>query len=70
MKTLLVNILNEADTQKVMHILNDLADQKLIEIKQAGNPVSPSYDQIEEMIDESELGPYYSEEEARNILRL
>ena len=71
MKTFQITISKEADLQKVMDVLQDLQNQKLIEIKEnVGFAVTPSYEQIEEMIDESELGPYYSEEEAKSILHL
>ena len=71
MKTFQIAILKEADNQRVTDLLQDLQRQNLIEIKQIVEAsVSPSHEQIEEMIDESELGPYYSEEEARGILGL
>jgi len=71
MKTFQITISNEADSQKVMDVLYDLQSRNLIEIHEPTvAAVSPSYEQIEEMIDESELGPYYSEEEAKAILHL
>lgn len=70
MKTYLINIA-EANSEKVLEVLNSLADQNLLEMKVYNTPaVNASDDQIDEMIDESELGPYYTEEEARRILRI
>jgi hypothetical protein len=71
MKTFLITILNEAESSKVMNVLNDLVEQKLIEMKEpTEEAVSPSDEQVHEIIDESELGPYYTEEEAKDILKL
>jgi len=71
MKTFQITVSNEADMQKVTDVLREMQRQKVIEIhEQTVAPVAPSYEQIEEMIDESELGPYYSEEEAKAILHL
>ncbi|WAC11412.1 hypothetical protein [Dyadobacter pollutisoli] len=71
MKTLQITILTETDSEKVMHVLQELQDQKLIEIHEVKTATAPpSYEQIEEIIDESEIGPYYSAEEARAILKL
>ncbi|CAG5003402.1 hypothetical protein DYBT9275_03144 [Dyadobacter sp. CECT 9275] len=71
MKTFLLTILPDADSAKIMNILQDLVDQKSIELKTySQQPVSASEEQIDEMIDESELGPYYTEQEAKDILKL
>ena len=71
MKTFLINVSDDSNSQKVMQILNDLVDQKLITYQEhSTQAVSPSYEQVEEIIDESELGPYYTEEEAKEILHL
>lgn len=71
MKTFQINILSDNDTEKVMTVLNEMADTGLIEIKNynwAG--VAPNNDQLDEIIDESELAPYYSAQEVREILKM
>lgn len=70
MKTYLINIA-DANSTKVLDVLKTLVDQNLIELKEYNAPaMNASDDQIDEMIDESELGPYYTEEEARRILKI
>lgn len=71
MKTFQINILSDDDTEKVMTVLNEMAEKGLIEIKNynwAG--VAPNNDQLDEIIDESELAPYYSAQEVRDILKM
>ncbi|WP_221391509.1 hypothetical protein [Dyadobacter sp. NIV53] len=71
MKTYQLSILNGQDSDKVMNVLSGLVIAGMIEIKEnVESAAAPSYDQMEEMIDESELAPYYSEQEVRNILHL
>ena len=71
MKTLKITILAELDSQKVMLVLQELQNQKLIQIhSNESTPLILSHEQMEEIIDESELGPFYSEEEAKAILHL
>lgn len=71
MKTFQITVLTETDYDKVRQILQDLELQKLIEFKETAHAAAaPSDEQIDEIIDESELGPYYSEEEAKSILHL
>jgi hypothetical protein len=71
MKTFQITITSESDSKLVMDVLQDLQNRKLIEIKQDSQvSVLPSYEQIEEIIDESEIGPYYTQQEAKEILHL
>lgn len=71
MKILEITILKEQDSQKVMQLLQELQNKKLIQIQDnESTPLILSHEQIEEIIDESELGPFYSEEEAKAILHL
>jgi len=71
MKTLKITILTEQDYQKVTLVLQELQNQKLIQIhSNESTPLILSHEQMEEIIDESELGPFYSEEEAKAILHL
>ena len=70
-KTFQINILSDNDTEKVMTVLNEMAQTGLIEIKNynwAG--IAPNNDQLDEIIDESELAPYYSAQEVRDILKM
>ncbi|MCF2518821.1 hypothetical protein [Dyadobacter sp. CY351] len=71
MKILKITILKEQDSQKVMQLLQELQNKKLIQIQDnESTPLILSHEQMEEIIDESELGPFYSEEEAKAILHL
>lgn len=76
MKTYQIKILTETEIESVENILNELALKGAIEfheITASGEDqksVAASEDQIEEIIDESEIGPYYSEQEAKDILNL
>ena len=71
MKTFQLTILNDKDVDQVMNVLSGLVIVGMIDIKEnAVSVVAPSYDQMEEMIDESELSPYYSEEQIKDILHL
>jgi hypothetical protein len=71
MRTFLLKIVSETDSNSVMRILNDLLIQKHIELNVYSNAsVAPSPEQVKELIEESELGPYYSEQEVKDILNL
>ena len=71
MKILKITILKEQDSQEVMQLLQELQNKKLIQIQDnESTPLILSHEQMEEIIDESELGPFYSEEEAKAILHL
>lgn len=71
MKTFQLTILTEKDADKVMNVLNGLVVAGMINLTEnVENAVAPNFDQVEEMIDESELSPYYSEEQVKDILHL
>ncbi len=74
MKTFLVKVLQDADQGMVTALLKKMAAEKTIEFQettQGFDEAEPATeDQIQEIIDESELGPYYSEKEAKDILNL
>ncbi|MCE7040649.1 hypothetical protein [Dyadobacter sp. CY312] len=76
MKTYQIKVLADRDETTVSDILTDLANKGIIEFS-AGAPQQTenkrqeaSEDQVQEIIEESELGPYYSEKEAKDILNL
>ena len=81
MKTFQLTVLTEKDADKVMYVLSGLVIAGMISVVEnveigatsngaAPTGAAPTYDQVEEMIDESELSPYYSEQEVKNILHL
>ncbi len=71
MKTFQLTILTEKDADKVMNVLNGLVVAGMINMTEnVENAVTPNFDQVDEMIDESELSPYYSEEQIKDILHL
>jgi hypothetical protein len=71
MKTFQINILSETDTDKVMTVLDSLVQAGMIEIKNYNwTGIAPDNNQLEEIIDESELAPYYSPQEVRDILKM
>lgn len=76
MKTYQIKVLADQDETTVSEILTDLANKGIIEFsagtsQQTDNKrEEASEQQIQEIIEESELGPYYSEKEAKDILNL
>ena len=76
MKTFQIKVLAETDQELVENILRDLANKGTIEFSEGNfsqennKPHAATEDQIDEIIDESEIGPYYSEKEAKDILKL
>ena len=71
MKTFQLTVLMEKDTDKVMYVLSGLVVAGMISvIENVEIGTIPTYEQVEEMIDESELSPYYSEEQIKDILHL
>lgn len=77
MKTYQIKILNDTEQESVENILRDLSQKGAIEFSEItssqeenAKPHAATEDQIEEIIDESEIGPYYSEKEAKDILKL
>ena len=77
MKTYQIKIMNDTEQESVENILRDLVQKGTIEFNEVtasqeenAKPHAATEDQIEEIIDESEIGPYYSEKEAKDILKL
>jgi len=76
MKTYQIKILADQDETTVLNILTDLANKGTIEFSEGSlqhtenKREEASEDQVQEIIEESELGPYYSEKEAKDILNL
>jgi hypothetical protein len=73
MKTLKVIITDADNEKKVVDLLQKLQSENAILFQEItrGNESEPATeDQIQEMIDEAELAPYYSEKEAKKILNL
>jgi hypothetical protein len=76
MKTYQVNILSENDEQTILDTLSILAEKGIITFSEststrAGNEFKEaSGNQVQEIIEESELGPYYTEKEAKDILKI
>lgn len=75
MKTFKITVQQEANHIKVMELLQKLALEGIIEYQESTGddsqePHAATENQVQEMIDEAELGPYYSEKEAKQILNL
>jgi glyoxylate carboligase len=72
MKTFSVKVLEDSNVEKVANLLQQLALENVIEYQQImEDEAEPATeDQIQEIIDEAELAPYYSEKEAKKILNL
>jgi ribosomal protein S19E (S16A) len=76
MKTFHIEVARESEEELITKILENLQQKGMINFtesngSQARNEaVSASEEQVQEIIDEAELGPYYSEKEAKNILNL
>ncbi|WP_342086972.1 hypothetical protein [Dyadobacter sp. OTU695] len=79
MKTYRVKAVRETEENLVLDILQNLQRKGTIVFEEE-RPDGKSYrskeatpateEQVQEIIDEAELGPYYSEQEAKNILHL
>lgn len=76
MKTYRVKAVRESDEQLVSEILQNLQRKGTIVFEQerlqnGAKEATPATDeQVQEIIDEAELSPYYSEQEAKKILNL
>ena len=75
MKTYQIKVLADSDIEMVQNLLSDLKQKGTIEFSEAtltetkeAEPASE--DQVQEIIEEAELGPYYSDKEAKEILNL
>lgn len=76
MKTYRVKTVGKSDTELVENVLRSLQQKGIIVFEEenaAGSPketAPATEEQVQEIIDEAEIGPYYSENEARKILNL
>lgn len=76
MKTYRVKTIRPSDDELVLNILRSLENKGIIVFEEEHSPGSAkksapaTEEQVQEIIDEAELGAYYSEEEARKILNL
>jgi hypothetical protein len=76
MKTFQVKAVKESDQELVLKILQTLERKGMIVFKEEDPGASPKKstpatdEQVQEIIDEAELSPYYSEKEAKDILNL
>ncbi|WP_353721621.1 hypothetical protein [Dyadobacter sp. 676] len=76
MKTYRVKAVRESDENVVLDILQNLQRQGTIVFEEeqfqnrAKEAAPATEEQVQEIIDEAELGPYYSEKEAKKILHL
>ena len=77
MKTYQIKILNDTEQKSVENILHELVQKGTIEFNELtvpqeenAKPHAATEDQVDEIIEESEIGPYYSEAEAKDILKL
>jgi len=74
MKTFTIKVQQESNYTRVTELLQKLASEQTIEYQETtsdlkeGEPATEN--QVQEIIDEAELGPYYSEDEAKKILHL
>jgi hypothetical protein len=74
MKTFLIKVLSDSNNTMVTSMLKKLVSDKVIEFEETippagkGSPISE--EQSREMIDQAELGPYYTTQEAKNILKI
>ena len=75
MKTFQVKVLAQNNEETVINMLTELANKGIIEFEDGSDSkpeksVPVSEDQAQEIIEESEIGPYYSEKDAKDILNI
>ena len=76
MKTFHIEVARESEEELITKILENLQQKGMIHFSETNHNenndhlVPASDEQVQEIIDEAELGPYYSEKEAKNILNL
>ena len=76
MKTFQVKITRQSETEVIEKVLENLQLRGLIEFEEINNAgrfdktTPATEEQVQEIIDEAELAPYYSEKEAKDILNL
>jgi deoxyxylulose-5-phosphate synthase len=74
MKTFLIKVLSDSNNAMITSMLKKLASERVITFEEAvlsggtGSPISE--EQGREMIDQAELGPYYTTQEAKKILKI
>ena len=74
MKTFTIKVQRESDTTGVTQLLEKLASEGTIvyqECTDSAQELHPATEnQVQEIIDEAELAPYYSDKEAKRTLNL
>ncbi|MCF2488315.1 hypothetical protein [Dyadobacter sp. CY347] len=76
MKTFHIEVANDSEEELITKILENLQQKGMIHFSEVqahegeGKRVPASEEQVQEIIDEAELGPYYSDKEAKDILNL
>ncbi|NIJ51836.1 hypothetical protein [Dyadobacter arcticus] len=76
MKTFQVTVTSSSVESEIKSFLDSMAQRGVITFKELSDDDSPeaatpaSEEQVQEMIDEAELKPYYSDSEAKDILKL
>jgi len=73
MKTYRIKAVRESDEEQILNVLQDLQKQGVIVFEEehpSKESTPATEEQVQEIIDEAELGPYYSEQEAKRILHL
>lgn len=74
MKTYRVKTVGKSDTELVESVLRSLQQKGIIVFEEENTgpkeTAPATEEQVQEIIDEAEIGPYYSESEARKILNL
>ena len=75
MKTFQVKVLAQNNEETVISLLTELANKGIVEFHEGtesaeNKSVPVSEDQAQEIIEESEIGPYYSEKDAKDILNI
>ena len=77
MKTFSITILSDEVEAEVINVLQDLSEKGKINFSEEADanqaetePKPVSEDKAQKMIEDSEIGPYYSEQEAKDILKI
>ncbi|HEV7382139.1 MAG TPA: hypothetical protein VGN64_20225 [Dyadobacter sp.] len=76
MKTFKIKILNEETEGHVRQLLAELVANGSVQLTESQSEEAPdrrkevTENQAQKMIEEAELGPYYSEDEAKDILKI
>ncbi|MCE7065648.1 hypothetical protein [Dyadobacter sp. CY326] len=74
MKTFHIEVIKESEQELIKQVLASLKQKGMIDFKETSAHVAESVpasdEQVQEIIEEAELAPFYSEKEAKNILNL